>query len=62
MSPAPFLLDLEKRQYLGVARVKQIFILLTSSSRAPYFVFEQLMEKLNFDSSFKNIPMPDNTS
>ena len=34
--------------------------LLTFRSRALYFVFEQLMEKLIFGYSFKNIPMSDN--
>ena len=33
---------------------------LTSLSRALYFIFEQLMEKLNFDYSLKNIQIPDN--
>ena len=36
-------------------------MLLTSCSRALYFVFEQLMEKLNCDCSLKNIPTPGNT-
>ena len=35
---------------------------LISCSKAPYFVFEQLMEKLNFDCSLKNIPASDNTT
>ena len=36
-------------------------MLLTSPSRALYFVFEQLMEKLNFDYFLKNIRTSDNT-
>ena len=35
---------------------------LTSCSKVPYFVFEQLMEKLNLDCSLKNIPTSDNTT
>ena len=41
---------------------KYVFMPLTSCSKAPYFVFEQLMKKLNFDCSLKNIPTSDNTT
>ena len=42
--------------------IDKIFMLLTSRSRALYFVSEQLLEKLNFNYSLKNIPIPDNTT
>ena len=36
--------------------------MLLTSRRALYFVFERLMEKLNFDYSLKNVLVPDNTT